>query len=342
MNTEYLTKEHIVAIHHELIARFGGIHGIRVEALLESAVGRYQSGYYGDHVEEAAALMESLGGNHPFIDGNKRIAVVAAFTFLTINGHEVIVEEETAFEFINGLFESHEFSFARLETWMRQNTKLLNISNLGDESIDDGKHPQLENLMQALAELFAVIQEANFFLEQRTSEVSLIESARRSGNPLLMVESAIKWIKAAAADFNFYSDRIVQRGDDFLKSWATTAEWTEGQISQMQNTDRLKELSSMFQEMTRVIDKMRNALSSGTKIIESTTSSFGDLRQSVDAIPTSYKAIGDQIKTVLERYENSVDRYTNAQRYFDEQLAITIDSCNRLVILIANRADQQQ
>jgi death-on-curing protein len=56
MITKYLSKENIIAIHHELIERFGGIHGIRDEALLESAIGRYRSGYYADHIEEAAAL----------------------------------------------------------------------------------------------------------------------------------------------------------------------------------------------------------------------------------------------------------------------------------------------
>ena len=123
MTTKYLTKEHIVAIHHELIERFGGIHGIRDEALLESAIGRYKSGYYADQIEEAAALMESLGGNHPFIDGNKRIAVTAAFVFLTVNGYDVMVDEDAAFEFIAGLFDALDFSFPRLEAWLRNHAR---------------------------------------------------------------------------------------------------------------------------------------------------------------------------------------------------------------------------
>jgi|SRR5438128_11396343 len=125
MSTKYLTKAEIIAIHYELIERFGGSHGIRDEALLESAIGRYQSGYYADQIEEAAALMESLGGNHPFIDGNKRIAVTAAFVFLAVNSYDVTVEEDMAFEFINGLFNVHEFSFARLESWLRKHARLV-------------------------------------------------------------------------------------------------------------------------------------------------------------------------------------------------------------------------
>jgi death-on-curing protein len=123
MSTRYLTKSHIIAIHYELIERFGGVHGIRDEALLESAIGRYRSGYYADRVEEAAALMESLGGNHPFIDGNKRIAVTAAFVFLALNGYDVTVDEDAAFEFIHGLFNTHEFSFSHLESWLRDQAR---------------------------------------------------------------------------------------------------------------------------------------------------------------------------------------------------------------------------
>ena len=120
MTTRYLTHAHLMAIHRELIERFGGIHGTRDVALLESAAGRYRSGYYPDRIEEAAALMESLGRNHPFIDGNKRIAVTAAFVFLTLNGYDVSVEEDAAFEFIMGLLEAHEFCFVRLEPWLRE------------------------------------------------------------------------------------------------------------------------------------------------------------------------------------------------------------------------------
>ena len=111
MTTKYLTKEHIIEIHRELIERFGGHHGIRDEALLESAIGRYQSGYYADCIEEAA-LMKSLGGNHPFIDGNKRIAVTAPFVFLALNGYKILLDDQLAFSLIIGLLEENQFSFA--------------------------------------------------------------------------------------------------------------------------------------------------------------------------------------------------------------------------------------
>ena len=123
MPTRFLSSEQIKRIHHELIERFGGSHGIRDDGLLESAVGRYQQGYYADIIEEAAALMESLGGNHAFVDGNKRIAVTAAFTFLMVNGYEVHLNEMYAYEFIVGLLETQSFKFDKLEPWIKENVK---------------------------------------------------------------------------------------------------------------------------------------------------------------------------------------------------------------------------
>lgn len=119
MTTRYLNKENILAIHRELINEFGGMQGIRDEALLASAVGRYQSGYDADEIAEAAALMESLGGNHPFLDGNKRVAVTAPFIFLRLNGYDVSLDDEQAYDFVIGLVESGKFSKANLEPWIR-------------------------------------------------------------------------------------------------------------------------------------------------------------------------------------------------------------------------------
>ena len=121
MPSRYLDSQQIKRIHHELIERFGGSHGIRDESLLESAVGRYQQGYYNDEIEEAAALMESLGGNHAFIDGNKRIAVTATFTFLMVNGYDVNLDDKQAYDFIMSLLETNSFKFEKLEPWIRAN-----------------------------------------------------------------------------------------------------------------------------------------------------------------------------------------------------------------------------
>jgi death on curing protein len=70
----YITLEEALRIHEVLIREFGGAHGVRDLGLLESALLRPQTGYYADLIEEAAALWESLAMNHPFVDGNKRVA----------------------------------------------------------------------------------------------------------------------------------------------------------------------------------------------------------------------------------------------------------------------------
>ena len=74
----YLTVGEVLQIHHQLIDNYGGIRGVRDKRLLESAVFRPQIGYYNNIAEEAAALMESLANNHPFLDGNKRVAFAVA------------------------------------------------------------------------------------------------------------------------------------------------------------------------------------------------------------------------------------------------------------------------
>ena len=87
--TRYLTAADLIRINGRMAEKWGGIPGVRDYELLESAVARPQTGYYADLIEEAAALCESLLQNHPFIDGNKRSAIVAAAVFLRWNGYKL-------------------------------------------------------------------------------------------------------------------------------------------------------------------------------------------------------------------------------------------------------------
>jgi death-on-curing protein len=128
MTTRYLSQKQIIAIQEELIERFGGTPGIRDETLIASAIGRCQSGYYADMIEESAALMESLGMNHPFIDGNKRIAVTAPFVFLMANGFSAALDDIEAYNFIIGLFEQGEFTKDHLDNWIRETVKVVQSS----------------------------------------------------------------------------------------------------------------------------------------------------------------------------------------------------------------------
>ena len=111
-------------MHADQIERYGGSQGVRDHGLLESALYRPQTGYYGDLIEEAAALWESLAQNHPFIDGNKRTAFAATYTLLAINGAQLTATAEDAYAFVPGLHEEGAFSFDKLVPWLRSNVKL--------------------------------------------------------------------------------------------------------------------------------------------------------------------------------------------------------------------------
>ena len=82
MITRYLNVIDVLAIHKLQIDKFGGSAGLRDPGQLEAALFRPQSGYYTDLVAEAAALWEGLSQNHPFVDGNKRAAMMSTFIFL--------------------------------------------------------------------------------------------------------------------------------------------------------------------------------------------------------------------------------------------------------------------
>src|SRR6202790_837738 len=101
--TKYITKATVLAIHAHSIENFGGSHGVRDEGLLEAAIFRPQTGYYRDIIEEAAALWESLSQNHPFIDGNKRTAYAASYTFLAINGTKITADADSVYGLITRL-----------------------------------------------------------------------------------------------------------------------------------------------------------------------------------------------------------------------------------------------
>ena len=108
-----------------LIERFGGIHGVRDKNAVEAAVFRPQTGYYNSLEEEAAALMESLGNNHGFVDGNKRIAFTAADVFLRRNGLYLEVSAVEGHEFIYGSMDRGEYRFAGIVDWVRKSVKPL-------------------------------------------------------------------------------------------------------------------------------------------------------------------------------------------------------------------------
>ncbi len=116
---QYLSVDEVFEIHQRLVNHFGGPPGVRDMGLLESALFRPRSGYYQDIVEMATALFESLIMNHPFVDGNKRVAFFATDVFLRLNGWKLNVDPKDAHAMLIALLEKGECDFAHLLPWIR-------------------------------------------------------------------------------------------------------------------------------------------------------------------------------------------------------------------------------
>jgi death-on-curing protein len=115
----FLTLDEVLAIHARILAEFGGSGAVRDLGLLESALYRPQTGYYVDLAEMAGALFESLLMNHPFIDGNKRVAFFATDVFLRLNGWKIEVDAGEAHALLLSLIESRTADFEHLVPWIR-------------------------------------------------------------------------------------------------------------------------------------------------------------------------------------------------------------------------------
>ena len=125
MSSNFPTIEEVIAIHDDLIAHFGGSPGLRDMGALESALLRPQMGYYEGLIEEAAALMESLANNHPFVDGNKRGALAVTDTFLRLNGSFIDCDSREAYGHFMELFEINSFRYAELRVWLEEKVRPL-------------------------------------------------------------------------------------------------------------------------------------------------------------------------------------------------------------------------
>lgn len=126
----YLTSTQVLAIHDQMIKRFGGSAGVRDVTLIESAVARPQATFDGNDLYEtlftkAAAVLQSLLKNHPFVDGNKRTALTSAGVFLIRNGYLLQNEHDEEVEFALQVDNEHlsiEEISARLEKYSRKNS----------------------------------------------------------------------------------------------------------------------------------------------------------------------------------------------------------------------------
>lgn len=120
---EYLTAEQVLYIHARLIEEIGGEHGLRDASLLISAVERPKttSGgeeMYADTFSKAAALLDYLIRNHPFLDGNKRTAIASPSLFLLRNGFDLTATQEELTQFALDCARSR-LSMEQIASWFQ-------------------------------------------------------------------------------------------------------------------------------------------------------------------------------------------------------------------------------
>lgn len=119
----WLTRQIIVAIHHEQLTIHGGASGLRDEGKLEFALDRPRNRWayeQADLPELAAAYAFGIARNHPFVDGNKRTSLLALYTFLGVIGIDFIVPEAEAAAIILALA-AGEVDEDGLTRWIRDN-----------------------------------------------------------------------------------------------------------------------------------------------------------------------------------------------------------------------------
>ncbi len=123
----YLTAEQVLFLHARLIEETGGSHGIREINLLLSAIGRPQASFdandlYPGAYMKAAALMDSLIRNHPFLDGNKRTAIAATGLFLLRNGIRLMASNDALEKFTLEVAHTTK-QIEELAVWFQHNSQ---------------------------------------------------------------------------------------------------------------------------------------------------------------------------------------------------------------------------
>ena len=112
------TLQETLELHGQLILRFGGAAGVRDMGLLQSALLRPQTGYYDTLSMQAAALLQSLGQNHCFVDGNKRVAFACTAIFLRMNGYRLSVEPAAGESFLIDQVIQKKIAIEDIASWL--------------------------------------------------------------------------------------------------------------------------------------------------------------------------------------------------------------------------------
>jgi death on curing protein len=126
---EFLPKHIIIYFHQQIISLYGGTLGLRDEGLLDSALEQPRSMFDGSYLHDSLVKMAAAYGfhicnNHPFIDGNKRVALVAMDAFLQKNGFEISSSEKDVYEIMMKLA-SGTVTKTDLTDWLEANISKL-------------------------------------------------------------------------------------------------------------------------------------------------------------------------------------------------------------------------
>lgn len=127
MSYVYLTLEEILRLHFQIIEDYGGLHGVRDEHRLLSAIKAPQQKVFGQQqytslYEKAAIYLRAIISDHPFSDGNKRTALVMCGIFLVCNGKSMRIEPEELEDFIVRIA-TERLSIAEISEWLQVNNK---------------------------------------------------------------------------------------------------------------------------------------------------------------------------------------------------------------------------
>lgn len=123
----WLSTAEVLAFHALALARFGGSDGVRDFGLLSSALDRPRNLWAYERANLpllAAAYAEGVAKNHPFIDGNKRAALIALMTFVELNGHVFKATQIEAFQTILALA-TGDVTELELAAWVRRNIEAV-------------------------------------------------------------------------------------------------------------------------------------------------------------------------------------------------------------------------
>lgn len=123
---KYLTPQQVLFIHDQMVQLLGGSHGVHEITLVESAVFHPQATFDGVDLyvtifDKAAALLQSLLKNHPFVDGNKRTALTSAGIFLKLNGYQLENVHAEEVEFAVSVDNKH-LSIEQISDWLEKHT----------------------------------------------------------------------------------------------------------------------------------------------------------------------------------------------------------------------------